>query len=373
MRLLIAAGGTGGHIYPGMTIAQVWQARHPEGEVLFVGTARGLEKDIIPRNGWPLELIRSAPLSRKPSWETVKSLGLAVLGLGDSLRVLRAFRPDVVVGTGGYAAGPVLAAALLQGLPTLIQEQNAFPGLTNRLLSRFAGAVALGYADAAKHLSPKARIFVTGNPIRPEIVARERDEGLHYLGLRGNKRIVLVLGASQGARTINNAMTEVFPSFLQRRDLILIHQTGKDDYQRVAGALREYASGSPKGDGTLFGNVWVLPYIHDMPEVLACVDLVVARAGAISIAELTARGLPCILVPFPFAAENHQEKNARVLEREGAGVVILDHELTGPFLFETLQGLLEDGQRLQRMAANSRRLGRPQAAWEIVDLLDSLL
>jgi UDP-N-acetylglucosamine--N-acetylmuramyl-(pentapeptide) pyrophosphoryl-undecaprenol N-acetylglucosamine transferase len=373
VRLLIAAGGTGGHIYPGMTIAQVWQARHPEGEVLFVGTARGLEKDIIPRNGWPLKLIRSAPLSRRPSWKTLRSLGLAALGLGDSFRVLRDFRPDVVVGTGGYAAGPVLAAAILQGLPTLIQEQNAYPGLTNRLLSRFAGAVALGYADAAKHLSPKARIFVTGNPVRPEIVARERDEALHFLGLKKDKRVLLVLGASQGARTINNAMAQVFPSFLQRRDLMVIHQTGKDDYQRVGDALAKLAAGSPRGDGTLFSNVWVLPYIHDMPEVLACADLVVARAGAISIAELTARGLPCVLIPFPFAAENHQEKNARVLEREGAGVVILDHELTGPLLLETVEGLLADRARLETMATNSRRLGRPRAVWDIVDLLDSLL
>ncbi|NLN16668.1 MAG: undecaprenyldiphospho-muramoylpentapeptide beta-N-acetylglucosaminyltransferase [Firmicutes bacterium] len=373
MRLLIAAGGTGGHIYPGMTIAQVWQARHPDGEVLFVGTARGLEKDIIPRSGWPLRLIRSAPLSRRPSWKTLRSLGLAALGLGDSIRVLRDFRPDLVVGTGGYAAGPVLAAAILQGLPTLIQEQNAFPGLTNRLLSRFAGAVALGYAEAAKHLSPRARIFVTGNPVRPEIVARERDEALHHLGLQGDKTVLLVLGASQGARTINNAMIQVFSAFLPRRDLLVIHQTGKDDYERVRGELEKLTAGGPKGDGTVYGNIWVLPYIHDMPEVLACTDLVVARAGAISIAELTARGLPCILVPFPFAAENHQEKNARVLEREGAGVVILDQELTGPSLLVTVEELLADKARLQRMAANSRRLGRPRAAWDIVDLLDSLL
>ena len=215
------------------------QARHPEAR--FSCGRPGL-KGHHPRNGW-LKVI---------SWPEptafVEDSGVWAQRPGDSFRVLRDFRPDVVVGTGGYAAGPVLAAAILQGLPTLIQEQNAYPGLTNRLLSRFAGAVALGYADAAKHLSPKARIFVTGNPVRPEIVARERDEALHFLGLKKDKRVLLVLGASQGARTINNAMAQVFPS-LQRRDLMVIHQTGKDDYQRVGDALAKLTAGSLEAMG----------------------------------------------------------------------------------------------------------------------------
>ncbi|MGI6037241.1 MAG: undecaprenyldiphospho-muramoylpentapeptide beta-N-acetylglucosaminyltransferase [Limnochordia bacterium] len=371
-RLLIAAGGTGGHIYPGLTIATEWQHRYPAGEVLFVGTRHGLEGRLVPQGGFPLQFVQAAPLSRKPSLATLGGLARTSWGLAQALRLISSFRPTVVVGTGGYAAGPVLAAAILARKPTLIQEQNAYPGLTNRLLARWVDVIALGYEEAGHFLSSRARQVITGNPIRKEIVSQSRAGGLKNLQISEEKRVLVVFGASQGARQINQAMIDNYRQLVKKENLQVIHQTGPREYDRVLEALGSLGTLEPRGDGHAFGNLWILPYIHNMPDVLAVAHLVVARAGAISIAELTARGLPAILVPYPYAAENHQERNARVLEQAGAARVILDRELTGPALWVALEELLSHDSVLERMAAASKKLGRPEAVERIVDLIEEL-
>ncbi|NLA57396.1 MAG: undecaprenyldiphospho-muramoylpentapeptide beta-N-acetylglucosaminyltransferase [Firmicutes bacterium] len=374
MRVLIAAGGTGGHIYPGLTIANELRKRYPQGEILFVGTQYGLEKDIVPRAGYPLELISVQYIRRRLSLDLIKTGFVAFKGLSQSLGIIRRFKPDVVIGTGGYVAGPVLLAAVLRRVPTFIQEQNAFPGITNRLLGRFVSGIALGYAEASRYFPKDKRVIVTGNPIRSEIAHISKEEGIQRLNLRPGYWTVVVFGGSQGGLSINRAMRELAPRLKRESRLQVIHQTGQKSYGAIA---REVLGLSDQGAEELpsavqDGCITIVPYIYDMPAALAAADLVVGRAGAISIAEITVRGLPAVLIPFPYAAENHQEKNARVLEREGAARVILDRDVSGETLGACIFELLGNPGLLAQMAAASKKLGRADATKVIADKIVEL-
>ena len=375
MRALIAAGGTGGHIYPGLTIANEIKARYPGAEIVFVGTGHGLEKDIIPRAGYPLEMVSVQYFRRAISLDLLRTGLVAWRGLRQSSRLIKRLRPDIVVGTGGYVAGPVLLAAALRRVPTLIQEQNALPGITNRILSRFVQSIALGYPEAARYFPRDGRVMVTGNPIRSEITAMNRADAVQRLQLRPDYRTVVVFGGSQGGLSINRAMRELAPRLNAEDGLQVIHQTGKRSYDEIARqalgkGLDQTASGLP--EIVQDGCIRIVPYIHDMPAALAAADLVVGRAGALSIAEITARGLPAILIPFPYAAENHQEKNARVLEEAGAARVLLDEAVTGESLGDLIFQLLQNRNLLSRMAANSQKLGKVNATHVIVDRIAEL-
>ncbi len=381
LRVVIAGGGTGGHIYPGLSVAQ--QLRQRGDEVIFVGTRRGLESDLVPRAGFPLELLDLQGLPRRLSRAALHSGWLAARALGQTWRFLSRVRPHVVLGTGGYAAGPVVLAAALRRIPTVIHEQNAVPGLTNRLLARVVDRVALGYEEAGRWLAPRHKLVVTGNPIRPEILEVQRTEGAARLGLDPARFTILILGGSQGARRLWTAALEAQPQLSAERDLQVVVVTGKGAYDEVAAQLKAKGGrplqGIGRGQvdpmaalGLQLGAMRVLPYLYDMPAALAAADLVVGRAGAISLAEITARGLPAILVPYPYAAGNHQALNARVLEEVGAAVVIPDQELTGDRLLAVLRPLLHDRSRLAAMAAASRRLGKPDATKRLVAVLDAV-
>ncbi len=371
MKVLMAGGGTGGHVYPAVTIAKALQEKGAE--VLFAGTERGLEAKIVPREGFAIEFIPVDYFPRRLSWRLVRALGTAARAVLRAREIIRRFDPDVCVGTGGYVAGPVVLAAALLGKATVIQEQNAFPGLTNRILARFADKVALGYEVAAERLPSRDKLVVTGNPVRPEIVRMTREEGARRLGLEPGRRRVLIFGASQGAASINRAVIEARDR-LQALDAEVILAAGERGYPRVVQALRDAdRQVEPVREGVKAGNLRVLPYIYDMPAALASCDLVVGRAGALSIAEITARGLPAVLIPFPHATANHQEKNARVLEAAGAARVILDRELTAERLAAILEELLASDAERARMAAASRKLGRPDAVWEIVALIEGVV
>jgi undecaprenyldiphospho-muramoylpentapeptide beta-N-acetylglucosaminyltransferase len=373
VRVLIAGGGTGGHIYPALTIGKALLEKGAE--VIFAGTDKGLEKQIIPREGFRLETISVDYFPRRLSWRLVRSFFVAAKGVAEALALVRRLSPDVCVGTGGYVAGPVVLAAALSGVPTVIQEQNALPGLTNRILARFADKVAVGYEAAALSFGRGDKLVVTGNPIRPEIVAMTRQRGAARLGVDPTKRLVLITGASQGARSINHAVLEAFPKLttLDAQFLIATGAAGFKDF--VSGVRAQAGKGRPflDGQGERFGNLMAVPYLYDMPAALAASDLVVGRAGALSIAEITARGLPAILIPYPYAAENHQEKNARVLEAAGAARVILDRELNAARLYDEIASLLADDERLAAMAEASRKLGKPDAVWEIVALIEGVV
>jgi UDP-N-acetylglucosamine--N-acetylmuramyl-(pentapeptide) pyrophosphoryl-undecaprenol N-acetylglucosamine transferase len=285
--------------------------------------------------------------------------------------VIKRFRPDIVVGTGGYVCGPVVLMAAFMGYPTFIQEQNALPGWTNRLLGSVVKGVSLGYEEARQYF-PERKIRVTGNPIRPEILTARREEGSHLFGLDPNKLTVLVFGASQGAKAINRALIEGWVKLRGRGDLQILFVTGKRGFDDAKQQLATYGL-TEVGDGHLrTGDLHIFPYLYDMPAALAASDLAVSRAGAMSLAEMCARGVPMVLVPLPHAAENHQEKNARALAARGAAEVILERDLTPETLVSMIESLADDRRRLKTMSDAALAVGRPDAVWDIAGLIQSL-
>lgn len=359
MRVAIACGGTGGHIYPALAVAQALRARMPSTDVLFIG-AGGIESRIIPEAGWPLRRIAARQLSRRISWKIPVALGAAAVGTIQAARYLLTFRPAVVLSTGGYAAAPVGAAAVVLRIPLVLQEQNLYPGVTNRLLRRAARTVSVPDESTARFFGPKA--VVTGVPIdRDRVLGGARDRGLQRFGLDPARATILVLGGSQGARTLNDAMVEAAPHLENPLGVQVLHQAGPAHEASVrnrAGSL-----------GAL--RYVVVGYIENVADAYACADLVVCRAGASTLAEVTAWGLPSIVVPYPFAAEGHQEANARRHERAGAAIVMLDRELSGERLAGLINRLRNDPAVIGAMAVASRQVGKPEAADRVAALLAS--
>jgi UDP-N-acetylglucosamine--N-acetylmuramyl-(pentapeptide) pyrophosphoryl-undecaprenol N-acetylglucosamine transferase len=370
MRFVIAGGGTGGHIYPALAIARALERQDATATILFVGTGHGLESELVPHAGYPLQTINLYGFQRRISWRNLQNVFWTVRSLWEVRKILREFRPDAVIGTGGYVCGPVVWSAASAGIPTLIQEQNAFPGVTNRILSRVVDVAAVGYPEAApKFAGHKARVVVTGNPVREDLLQETREESCRHFGLRPELPVLLITGGSQGARSINQAALAVHRRWAGKKEVQILHITGQTDYNNIIHTLQ--AEGLPIHDGEA-GRI-VVPYLHEMPKALAAARLVVSRAGAIGLAELTLRGIPAILIPYPFASENHQEINARALEKNGAAVVIRDSELTGELLTATVEKLIADSEKLRSMAAAAAAMGTPRAADEIAALVFDLL
>lgn len=374
LRLLLTGGGTGGHIYPALSIAAGVRQRVPGAEILFVGTAEGLEARLVPRAGLPFEAIPARGLAGKGPLVAAGGLAALARGAWRAVRLLRRFRPHVVVGTGGYVSGPVVAAAVLLRIPVALQEQNAFPGATNRLLSRFAGFVAAAYEESRRCFPRRARVVVTGNPVRPEVVRADRHQARRRLGVADAERLVVVFMGSRGSATVNRAMGEALVHLGGRPGLRLLYATGESHYEAVLADLRARGlevmpgPGSGENRAALAGaNVEVRPYLHDMVTALAAADLVVARAGAMTLAEVTARGLPALLIPSPHVAHRHQDANARVLAARGAARVLAEEGLRGEELARAILELAESPALLARMAEASRQLGRPGAVEAIVD------
>ena len=365
MRIIVSGGGTGGHIYPAVTIANQIKEKQPDAEIIFVGTREGLECEIVPRYGYPIEFIEVAGFQRKLSLDTIKSAFKLLAGLIDALKLIRKIKPDLVVGTGGYVCGPVLFLAALQGIPTCIQEQNAMPGVTNKILAHFVKKVFLGYQEAGKYFGGNSEKIFTGNPIRKEILEVSRATAIEKFKLDPAKKTILVSGGSRGARSINDAMAMVETSLAGRSDVQVIHITGETGYEKFIGQVEKKV--------LMSDNIKVFRYMHDMPLALAAADLAIFRSGAIGLAELMARGIPSILVPYPYATANHQEHNARAVEGAGGAVVILDKELTGEILLKQIESLLADESKLQKMKDAAKALGRPEAAEDIARKVLALL
>jgi UDP-N-acetylglucosamine--N-acetylmuramyl-(pentapeptide) pyrophosphoryl-undecaprenol N-acetylglucosamine transferase len=357
VRVLFAGGGTGGHLYPGIAVAEELRRRDPATVVSFVGTARGLESRVVPALGLPLDLIRSAGLKGKSPAAVLRGLSLLPLSALDAWRVISRRAPDVVVGVGGYSSGPVLLLAAMRRIPTLVMEQNTTPGFTNRVLARWVRAAAVSYEETLRHFPGIG--FVAGNPVRREFVERSgRDEP----PASGEGVRVLIVGGSQGARAVNDAMVAAAPRLAGRgAALALTHQTGERDLARVRDA---YAAAGCAVD--------VVPFLHDMPAHMSTADVVVSRAGASTLAELTILGKPMVLVPLPTAADDHQRQNAAALARAGAAEVIDERELSGERLAAALLALAGDPARRRRMGAASQAMGRPDAAARVADRIAAL-
>jgi UDP-N-acetylglucosamine--N-acetylmuramyl-(pentapeptide) pyrophosphoryl-undecaprenol N-acetylglucosamine transferase len=348
LAVVIAGGGTGGHLYPGIAVAREILAREPQATVTFAGTERGIESRVVPREGFELDVIRSGGLKGKDYAERLRGLGLLPLGALDAWRLLSRRGPDLVVGVGGYSSGPVVLLAALRGIPTMLLEQNAVPGLTNRSLAPFVGAAAVTY-DATLPFF-KGRGFVSGNPVRPQflaIAAAPPD--------RGGPARVLIFGGSQGAHAINVAAVEAAPR-LASTGLAVTHQTGERDLEMVREGYRRAG---------LVARVE--PFLFEMDREMSDADIVVSRAGATTLAEVTAAGRASILIPLPTATDDHQRKNAEVLARASAAEVIDQRELSGERLASAVLALAADEERRRAMAAAARALARPDAARVIVD------
>jgi UDP-N-acetylglucosamine--N-acetylmuramyl-(pentapeptide) pyrophosphoryl-undecaprenol N-acetylglucosamine transferase len=349
--VIIAGGGTGGHLYPGIAVARELRARVPDAVVTFVGTAAGIEAKVIPREGFALAVIRSAGLKGKAVMERLRGAALLPLSALDAAQVLSRTRPSVVIGVGGYSPGPVVALAALRGIPTLLLEQNAVPGLTNRLLARLVKAAAVTYEDSLGYFV--GRGFVAGNPVRQEVFQEAYDERSSPPGAAR----VLVFGGSQGAHAINMAMVEAAPRLAAAAPGVAItHQTGERDLEMVRDGYRRAGL-----------EARVEPFLFAMDREMKAADLVVCRAGATTLAELTAAGRPSILVPLPTATDDHQRKNALVLVRRGAARLLEQHEMTGERIAADILGLAADKQARAAMTAAARQLARPDAARMIVD------
>jgi len=360
MRVLIAAGGTGGHIYPGIAVAKEILRREPESEVRFVGTARGLENRLVPQAGFELSIIDSAGL--KNVGPVARTRGLLVLpkSLRDARRAIKQFQPDLVVGAGGYVSGPVVLTAALLKLPTLVMESNALPGWTNRVLARFVDKAAVSFDAALPFFRGKA--VVTGNPVRREffeIPQRERDAtGIAQFS-------ILVFGGSQGAHAINEAMVAALPALAGLKDVLRItHQTGEKDFETARSAYLAAGWGE---------RASVTKYIDNMVAAFADADLVVSRAGATTTAELIAAGKASVMVPFPFAADDHQRKNAEALANAGAGRMILQQDLSGERLAQEIATLVREPERITEMEQAARKLARGDAAAAVVDMIEKLV
>ncbi|TCS80862.1 undecaprenyldiphospho-muramoylpentapeptide beta-N-acetylglucosaminyltransferase [Pectinatus cerevisiiphilus] len=363
MKFIFSGGGTGGHIYPAITLIENIKERDPKAQMLYVGTAKGLEADIVPKADIPFRTIDIEGFARHITLKNFVVLGKAVAGVMKARSILKEYRPDAVVGTGGYVSGPLLLTASLMGIPTLIQDQNAIPGITNKILARFVSKIACGYESARVHFPP-AKTVLTGNPIRKDVLRYSRSEAVQELGLSKTKKTVLITGGSRGARRINEAMPAVYKQYFNNEAVQFLHVTGRGEYQNVINSMKAYNVDLEKAD-----NIFIKPYLYNMPMALAAADITVARAGAIGLAEVTARGIPSILVPYPYAAENHQEFNARALVEKKAAVMILNSELTGQRLLKELTDLLLSEEKMKTMALASKTMGHPEAAANITDMI----
>jgi UDP-N-acetylglucosamine--N-acetylmuramyl-(pentapeptide) pyrophosphoryl-undecaprenol N-acetylglucosamine transferase len=352
LRVVIAGGGTGGHLYPGIAVARELLRRQPDARVSFAGTARGIESRVVPQEGFELDLLRSAGLKGRSPLAVARGVALLPLSGLDAWRIVSNRSPDLVIGVGGYSSGPVVSAALARGIPTLLLEQNAVPGLTNRLLARFVSAAAVTFESTVSFFGRRG--FVTGNPVRPEFF--EPDSGEPSPDSAGPAR-VLIFGGSQGAHAINMAMVEAAPRLAAHPGRVAItHQAGERDVERVREGYRIAGI-----------EARVEPFLFGMAREVRAADLVICRAGATTIAELTAAGRPAVLIPLPTAADDHQRKNAEVLAGAGAASLIEQKDLTGTLLAERITDLLEHPGRRREMAQAARRLARPDAARAIVD------
>jgi len=353
LSIVFTGGGTGGHLFPAIAIADEIRKIKPDSEITFIGTRHKIESRVVPQRGYRFETIWVSGLRRKCSVQNILFPIKIVVALVQSFFLIRKLKPDVVVGTGGYVCGPPLFVASLLEVPTLIQEQNNYPGVTTRLMASRANEVHLSFDSSRRYLKRSGNVYVSGNPTRSDVGKISRNAGAEYLGLSSDKTTLLVFGGSLGASSINNALLDNLHQVIAN-GIQIVWQTGEGDYQRVESEANRLASVSG-------GKVRVHKFIDKMEYAYAVCDLALCRSGATTLAELSKAGIPSILVPYPHAAADHQTENARAMVEAGAAVMIRDSEL-GATLLVTIQGLITDQERLHRMRKNARRVGKPDAA-----------
>lgn len=362
MKVIMTGGGTGGHIYPAIAIADKIKRKHPESEILFVGTERGMEKDLVPKNGYDIRFITVSGFHRKKPWKNVKTAVDLFKGNRQANRIIREFKPDLVIGTGGYVCGPVVRAAHKKGIKTYIHEQNAFPGVTNKLLEKYVDKVFISFPESMKYFKDQSKLAVTGNPIRKSFLLCGMNHGREKMGIGAGEFVILCFGGSLGAGKINSTMIHVIEAVSGMPDTRLFFITGKNYYDKVIESLKEK-------EINLSGNINILEYADNMHEYLSAADLVISRAGALTVSEITACGKASILIPSPNVTGNHQYFNARVVADQGGAVIIEEKDLSDEKLLGTILRLKNNKEALNGMAAASAKVGRIDAVDVIYDHL----
>lgn len=361
MKIAVSGGGTGGHIYPALALIREIKKETSDASFLYIGTEKGLESKLVPRENIPFKSIHITGFKRKISMENIKTILRFLKGVKNSKKMLKEFKPDVVIGTGGYVCGPVVFAAAKLGIPTIIHEQNSVPGLTNKFLSRYVDKVAVCF-DEAKQYFPQEKVVLTGNPRATEVLGQDGNNGRISAELKPNLPAVLIFGGSRGARPINEAVLKSL-EIVSEKPYQVLYVTGDVHYEKVKKEAETI--GNPK-------NVIIKPFVHNMPEVLSGIDLVVSRAGATTLAELTSLGVPSILIPSPYVTNNHQEKNARALSDHGAAALLLESELTSQTLIEKIDSILLNSEKTTEMKEAAKKLGIPDAAKRLYSVMKEI-
>lgn len=356
MRVIIAAAGTGGHINPGLAIANKIKKEEPNSEIIFIGTNRGLENDLVPRAGYELKTIQAYGFNRQISFDNFKKIYKTFRSIGEAKKIIDEFKPDIILGTGGYICVPVGMAAKKRHIPIVLHESNAFPGVAIKMLSKKATTILLGFEDAKARIPNAKNTVVTGTPTKVkclDISSNKKIELLKELGLKENLSIALCFGGSQGAKSINESLIEIIKK-QKNSNYQIIWAAGPAQYEEVKEKLKECNM-----DIDNLENIKVVPYIYNMEEVMNIVDLVICRSGAMTITEISNVGKPAIFIPYAYATENHQEYNAKVLEKIGAAKIILDKNLTGDLLNETIENMAKDKEKLKQMGEIAKSISVP--------------
>ena len=370
MKVIIAAAQTGGHINPGIAIANKIKKENKNARIMFIGTTRGIENDLVPRAGYELRTIEAYGLNRKISVQNIKNMFKTLKGLGEAKKIVKEFNPDIVIGTGGFICGPVLMAAKKYKIPTMVHESNAFPGVAIKLLSKKVDTVLLGFDDAKKRLPKAKNIVVTGTPTKVrkiDLSQEQRKRMIDELNLNNELPIVLVFGGSQGAKSINSSLIDIIKN-KSNKNYQIIWASGTKQYNIIKDNLNKL-----KIDINKIKNVKILPYIYNMEEMMNLADVIVSRSGAMTITEISITGKPAIFIPFPFATENHQEYNARVLVNANAAKLILDKDLNAESLTNTLNEMLKDKTILLKMGENAQKVAIKNVEDKIYKEINTLI
>ena len=362
MRAIIAAAGTGGHINPGLAIANKIKEKEENSEILFIGTNRGLENDLVPRAGYKLETINAHGLERKITIENFKNLYATYKSIDEAKKIIKEFKPDILIGTGGYICVPTVIAAKKMNIPVILHESNAFPGIAVKLFKKKADKILVGFKEAKERLDNRENVIVTGNPIKLKKLdydENKKEEVKLELGLKANMPVVLVFGGSQGAQSINRSFIEIIVN-KKNKDYQIMWAVGPEQYNKIKAELNKVNVNIEKID-----NAKIVPYIYNMEEVMNISDLIVCRSGAMTITEISVVGKPAIFIPFPYATENHQEYNARVLEKVNAARIILDKDINSEILGNSINEIIKDKTKLGEMGKNASKIAKPNVEDEI--------
>lgn len=370
MRVIIAAAGTGGHINPGIAIANKIKEKEPNSEIMFIGTERGLEKDLVPRAGYELKTIDAHGIERKLTLQNIKNLYATYKSIGKSKEILKNFKPDVLIGTGGYICVPTILAAQKMKIPVVLHESNAFPGIAVKLFKNKADKILVGFKEAKERLNNEQNVVVTGNPTKMQkklYSLEQKNKILSELNLNSHRPIVLVYGGSQGAQSINKSLLEIIVN-KKNKNYQIIWSVGAGQYDEIKKELKNV---NVEIDN--IKDVKILPYIYNMEEIMNISDLMVCRSGAMTITEISVIEKPAIFIPFPYATENHQEYNARVLEKVGAAKIILDKDLNSEILENTIDQMICDKNKMEVMGKRAAEISIPNVEDKIYREIKSVL